>query len=376
MISQSDCRAGNLFTGTVTGAWDRVRATIDLGALRRNTALARRLAGEASLCAVVKSDAYGHGVRSVVPVLMPLVDSFAVATLEEGEAVRMIARDHAIVVFSGFNHPSQLPHLNSLRLQPVIHQPDQLSWLRDHGGASAGCWLKVDTGMNRLGFSMEQAGPAFRALAACCVEMPGLMSHFAAADTPDHPMNAEQLSRFLEVTRGFDTTCSMANSAALANQSDCRFGMVRPGLLLYGITPFADPSRGPANLSPVMRFESRVVAVKILSPGSRVGYGATWRTETIRNIAIVGAGYGDGYPRILGNRGHAVVSGKQAPVIGRVSMDTLALDVSECGPVAVGDSVEFWGVHLNTATVAAWADTIPYELLCRVSSRVPRVAVN
>ena len=372
MTSQSDCSSA----GTAAETWNRVRATVDLGALRRNAALARRLAGEASLCAVVKSDAYGHGVRSVVPALMPLVDSFAVATLEEGEAVRAITREHAIVVFSGFNHPTQLPRFNSLRLQPVIHQPGQLSWLRDHGGASAGCWLKVDTGMNRLGFSMEQAGSAFRALAGCCDEKPGLMSHFAVADTPDHPMNAEQLSRFLEVARRLDTTCSMANSAALASLADSRLGMVRPGLMLYGITPFADPSRGPVELSPVMRFESRIVAVKNLSPGSTVGYGATWHTDTVRHMAIVGAGYGDGYPRAIGNRGHAIVSGRQAPVIGRVSMDTLALDVSECGPVAVGDPVEFWGTNLNAATVAAWDGTIPYELLCRVSSRVPRVAVN
>ena len=168
----------------------------------------------------------------------------------------------------------------------------------------------------------------------------------------------------------------MANSAALASLADSRLDMVRPGLLLYGITPFADPSLGPVDLSPVMRFESRIVAVKDLSPGSTVGYGATWHTETVRSMAIVGAGYGDGYPRSIGNRGHAIVSGKQAPVIGRVSMDTLALDVSECGPVAAGDPVEFWGAHLNAATVAAWDGTIPYELLCRVSSRVPRVAVN
>ena len=376
MSPQPARNAGDPSDSTTTGRWHRTRALVDLESLRRNVGLARRLAGEASLCAVVKSDAYGHGVRSVVPALMPLVDSFAVATLEEGEVVRMIARDHDIAVLSGFNHPSQLPRINALGLKPVIHQPEQVSWLGEHGGASAGCWLKVDTGMHRLGFSVEQVGPAFRALAEHCAAPPGLMSHFAVADVPSHPMNDEQQMRFLEVARQYDTVCSMANSAALAGMAVSRLDMVRAGLMLYGISPFADRFPGLGDLSPVMRFESRVIAVKTLPPGGRVGYGATWHAQTVRTLAIAGAGYGDGYPRIIGNRGHVLVSGRPAPVIGRVSMDTMALDVSECGPVAVGDPVELWGEHLDAAAVAAWADTIPYELLCRVSPRVPRIAIN
>ncbi len=290
--------------------------------------------------------------------------------------VRKWTQDHDIVVLSEFNHPAQLSLFNTHRLQPVIHQPEQLSWLRDHGGATAGCWLKVDTGMHRLGFSRDQLGHAYQTIVDCGAQKPGIMSHFATADEPNHPKNRIQLGWFHEIVRQYKTTFSMANSAALANWKDCRFDMVRAGLLLYGVSPFTETPAQTISLQPVMRFETRIIAVKHLPPGSSVGYGATWQNHTPRILAIAGAGYGDGYPREIGNKGHALVKGQPAAVIGRVSMDTLALDITECGSVTVGEPVELWGEHLGVAKVAVWADTIAYELLCRVSARVPRLILN
>ncbi len=354
----------------------RTTAWIDLSALRHNGRCARQLSGNAKLCAVVKANAYGHGIEAVVPTLMPLVDSFAVATVQEGIEIRRIAREHPIMVLSEFNHPSQVTTFNTYQLQPIIHQPSQLSWLRAHGGVTAGCWLKVDTGMHRLGFAAEKVGEAYHALTNYCGRAPGLMSHFATADESDHPLTTEQFRRFCSVSQQFDTICSIANSAALLHQPHSRLDLVRAGLMLYGISPMDRQLDHSTTLDPVMRFTSTIIAIKHLSPGCHVGYGATWCSQTPCTMAIVGVGYADGYPRIIGNRGHTLVAGKVTPVIGRVSMDTLALDVTACGKVAVGDEVELWGDQLNVRTVAAWADTIPYELLCRVSPRVPRAHIE
>ncbi len=357
-------------------SWPRVCARISLGALRHNAGVARHLAGGAALCAVVKADAYGHGMDIVVPALAPLVDAFAVATLEEGATVRGLAPGRDVIVLSELNHPAQVAHCNAFRLQPVIHHEMQREWLRDAGGARAGCWLKVDTGMHRLGVDASLAESMLGALARDRQQVLGLISHFAAADERDHSLNTEQLAAFQALVKRHGLRASMANSAALAAIPDSRFDLVRPGLLLYGVSPFAGTVPALPELRPVMHLESRVIACKTTSAGGTVGYGATWSSDKPRAIAIVAAGYADGYPRCIGNRGYALVGGRQAPVVGRVSMDSLALDVSAAGPVQVGDPVELWGENLGIATVAGWADTIPYELMCRVSLRVPRVAAD
>jgi alanine racemase len=359
-----------------TAPWPRVCAAIDLSALRHNAAEARRLAGNASLCAVVKADAYGHGCDLVVPELVPLVDAFAVATVGEGVAVRKLNSERPVIILSEFNHPEHIRLFNEYRLQPVVHTQEQVGWLCGQGSAVSGCWLKVDSGMHRLGISPEDLENQLSALNRSGQPIRGLLSHFAAADEVGHALNAAQLERFRGLVQRTRIPSSMANSAALAAAPDSHFDMVRPGLMLYGVSPFAKGERNRVNLRPVMRFSSRIIATRNLAPGAAVGYGATWSSDVRRRIATVSAGYADGYPRCLGNRGFALVHGFRVPVVGRVSMDSLALDVTDSGDVETGDEVELWGDRLDVAEVASLADTIPYELLCRVSPRVPRRADN
>ena len=357
-------------------SYARAYACIDRQALTNNAAMVRRLAGDASICAVVKADAYGHGVSHVVPALAPLVNSFAVATLDEGAEVRALAPAHDVIVLSEFNHPAQVAVLEEQRLQPVIHQPEQVRWILDHGGMRLKCWLKIDSGMSRLGIGRADLDELLSLLSQHCDERPGLMSHFACADSPDDPMNAAQLEAFNALTSSYDLQRSMANSAALAGLPEARFDMVRTGLLLYGISPYGVPEGDLAGLRPAMEFRARIIAVKHLPAGARVGYGATWFARDDRRIAIVSAGYADGYPRRLGNIGQVLANGIPADVIGMVSMDTMVIDVSQCGQVGLGDEVELWGSGLRVETVARWADTIPYELISQLGRRVPRLGIS
>lgn len=371
--------AGSITAGeAAAGSLEQFRTTvgIDLEALRHNARNIRRLAGDASFCAVVKADAYGHGIDLVVPALAPLVDRFAVATIDEGAAVRRCAPMHDIIVLSEFNHPQQVAKMRALRLQPVVHSLVQAAWLVDHGGSGTPCWIKVETGMHRLGIGPGDLAEAFRRLSGLDPQPPGLMSHFASADSPADPLNGRQAGRFSEATSEFRTRRSMANSAALVSRPQSRLDMVRPGLLLYGISPFTDAALAPPGFRPVMHFDARVIAVKTVPAGQRVGYGATWGAEQDRTIAIVAAGYGDGYPRRLGNRAHVVVNGRRAAVVGMVSMDSMAIDVSSCGPVRAGDRVRLWGDDPDVARIADQADTIAYELLSRLAPRVRRRALG
>ena len=351
-------------------------ASIDLAALRHNATAARKLASGVSLCAVVKADAYGHGVRQVVPALAPLVDSFAVATLQEGVSVRALTSDRDILVLSEFNDPGQIKILNEHRLQPVLHTMDQVEWVSNLGHVTSGCWLKVDSGMHRLGIPPGEALMVLAALQGSGQVVCGLLSHFAAADEPDNALNEKQLSVVRGLSYQAGIRCSMANSAALIALPDSHFDMVRPGLMLYGVSPFNGNHNVHPDLHPVMRFYSRVIARKKIAPGATVGYGATWSCPLQRTIAIVAAGYADGYPRCVGNRGFAMIGETRVPVIGRVSMDSLALDVTGVTKARLGEEVELWGEAIDVAEVAQWAETIPYELLCRVSLRVPRKPSN
>lgn len=350
-----------------------IRAVIDGGALRHNAEVIRAHAPGARLMAVVKANAYGHGLVQTALALTG-ADAFAVARLEEGVRLRERGVHAPIVLLEGVFSAQQLCEARQHRLELVVHDALQVELLGAAGEPyPEALWIKIDTGMNRLGFRPEAFRAAYERLRALqpAAGAIRLMTHLAAADDPDGQMTREQLERFAAATRGVPGERSMANSAGIFGVVAVGGQWVRPGLALYGASPLPDRTAAQLGLRPVMRLESAVIAVRQVPRGETVGYGATWRAERETRVAIVAAGYGDGLPRSLPSGTPVCVAGQRVPLIGRVSMDMIALDVSALEAVGVGTPVRLWGEGLPVEEVAGWAGTVPYELLCAVSERVP-----
>lgn len=349
-----------------------IRAVIDTEALRHNLETIRERAHGAKVMAVVKANAYGHGLVQTA-LALPNADAFAVARLEEGMKLREHGVSRPIVLLEGVFSAEQLREAARHRLDLVVHDALQVELLeRDAGAHRFVLWVKVDTGMNRLGFrpgEFREALKRLERLAPPPLEI-RLMTHLARAD--DSPeMTRSQLERFQETTRGLGYARSIANSAGVFGETAVGGEWVRPGLALYGASPFADRTGADLGLRPVMLLSTSVIAVRRVPPGETVGYGAAWRAERDSRIAIAAAGYGDGLPRGLPNGTPVLVDGHRAPLCGRVSMDMIAVDVTELGDVRAGTPVVLWGEGLPVEEVARWAGTIPFELLCGVSQRVP-----
>jgi alanine racemase len=350
-----------------------IRAVIDTGALRHNLARIREQAGRARVMAVVKANAYGHGL---VPTALALgdADAFAVARLDEGLALRAAGITQPIVLLEGVFTAEQLVQAARHGFELVLHDALQIELLEEMTGAHRFVlWIKIDTGMNRLGFP-EREFPA--ALARVLRLNPApleirLLTHLASADERDNRVTNEQLARFRAATAGLNYPISIANSAGIFGGVQINCDWVRPGGVLYGASPFADGSGGDLGLKPVMTLESSVIALRHLAAGERVGYGGAWSAPRDSTIAIVAAGYGDGLPRALPAGTPVLVNGARAPLVGRVSMDMIAVDVTELVGVQVGTPAILWGRGLPVEEVARHALTIPYELLCSVSQRVP-----
>jgi alanine racemase len=255
-----------------------------------------------------------------------------------------------------------------------VHSAEQLELLQAApAGARFKIWLKLDSGMNRLGFKGDAFRAAHAALSALpCVQIPfNLCTHLSSADTPELPTTAEQLMVFGAATRSLAGERSVVSSAALLSFPDSHADWVRPGLALYGISPFRGTTGADHGLRPVMTLCSRVIALKDLAEGEQVGYGADWTATRPTRLAIASVGYGDGYPRSAASGTPILVNGERAGLAGRVSMDMLAIDVTEVqSPVKVGDPVVLWGNGLPVEEIALWAETIPYTLVCGISQRV------
>jgi alanine racemase len=323
--------------------------------------------------AVVKANAYGHGL---VPTALALADAdaFAVARLEEGLALRAAGVTRPIVLLEGVFASEQLLEAARHGFDIVVHDPLQIELLEAFSGAHRFIiWLKIDTGMNRLGFRPADFPVALarvRAIMPAPLEI-RLLTHLARADDRDDASNREQIARFNSVVGKLDYATSIANSAGLLSGAGVQADWVRPGLALYGVSPFADQKASDLNLEPVMALESAVITIRRVPKGETVGYGGVWRAPRDSTIAIVAAGYGDGLPRNLPSDTPVLVAGRRAMIAGRVSMDMIAVDVSELPPLRVGDPVTLWGEGLPVEEIARHAGTIPYELLCGVSQRVP-----
>jgi alanine racemase len=349
-----------------------IRAVVDTAALRHNLQRVRAAAPDARVMAVIKANAYGHGL---VPAAKALggTDGYAVARLEEGLALRAAGLRQRVLLLEGVFGADQLDAARQQDFDLMVHSAEQLRILEQRGHCGGlRVWLKIDTGMNRLGFRVDEFADAHARLVRLvpAAERPVLVTHLATADDVRAPMTGEQLRAFDEVTRGIPGERSIANSAGLLGWPASRHEWVRPGLALYGATPFPAGLAGDFGLRPAMTLQSEVIAVRTVRTGETCGYGAAWRAGRESRIAIVAAGYGDGYPRSLPSGAPVAIGGRRAPLVGRVSMDMIAVDATDLPPVSPGDPAVLWGEGVPVEEVARCAGTIPYELLCGVSQRV------
>ncbi len=356
------------------------RAIVDLAALRHNALIARALAPQARLLAVVKSDGYGHGAVAVARALQADADAFGVACIEEALALRSAGVDAPVLLMEGVFEPAELAIAARKNFWLVVENTQQIEWLeRARPSAPLVVWLKVDTGMCRLGFAPGSVRAVHARLTASRTVAPGIVvaTHLACADEPDNALTRLQLARLTAAIDGIDAPLSIANSPALLAWPDARAQWNRAGYMLYGASPFAD-SRHPltSNLRPVMSLESAIVSLRDIVAGESVGYGATWTAQRPTRLATVPAGYADGYPRSAANGTPVFVGGHRASIAGRVSMDMLTIDVTDVPQVHPGMPVQLWGTQIGVDTVARHCGTIGYELLVRVSPRVPRVYAN
>jgi len=352
-------------------------ARIDLGALRRNLQLARAHAGSARVIAPLKADAYGHGLLLAAAALRG-ADAFAVACLDEALPLREAGYAHPILLLEGVLDASELAVACRYRLDLVVHADWQIELLeRERLPRPMSVWLKVDTGMHRLGFAPERVAAVHQRLGRCrnVGAHVRLMTHFSSADNRGDQTTLRQLAVFDAAVAGIAGEQSLANSAALLAWPQTRRQWVRPGILLYGANPFSDGQAAP-RLHPAMTLCSRLIAVHRIDAGEPVGYAGTWVAPETMLIGTVAIGYGDGYPRHAPSGTPVLVNGVRTQLIGRVSMDMLSVDLRPLGEqVQVGDEVVLWGEGLPAEEVARHAGTIAYALYCGVGPRVPRVSV-
>ncbi len=350
-------------------------ARIDAAALAHNLGVARRHAGGARILAVIKANGYGHGLARVAHALRA-ADGFAVLTLDEAAALRAQGYTHPIVLLEGWFHIDELPEIARLRLRPVIHREDQVdALLRARLDNRIDLLLKLDTGMHRLGLPPQRVAAVLERLrGAAQVGSITLMTHFACADEPQVGV-ADQLARFRDATRGLNLPVTLANSAALLRYPETVGDWVRPGILLYGASPFAGQTGADLGLLPAMTLQSALIAVQTVRKGEGVGYGAAFVAPRDMRIGVVACGYADGYPRHAGTGTPILVAGQLTRTLGRVSMDMLAVDLSDAPGAHVGSPVTLWGQGLPVERVAAAAGTIAYELLTGVAARVRLEAV-
>lgn len=351
-------------------------ADIDLGALRHNFSRVKSLAGRARVMSVIKADAYGHGMQQVATTLRDS-DAFAVARLEEGIALRRQGIVQPIVLLEGVSNSGDLVLAAENRLSPVFHHPSQIAMAEQTALTTplTFCWMMVDSGMHRLGIRPQQA-EAMRARLAACPHLVGdigLMSHFANSDLVGDARNQAQLDHMLALKQTSGVEICLANSAAVMTMSHAHQDWVRPGLMLYGISPFDDRSAEAMDLRPVMQLRSRLIAVYDLYRGEQLGYGGDWIAPRDTRVGVASIGYGDGYSRHLSNKASVWINDRLARIIGRVSMDTICIDLNDIAEAAIGDPVLLWGsAQLPVEALARHAGTIPYELVTVVCGRVRR----
>jgi len=341
-------------------------AVISQSALTHNLSVVKNQS-LAKIVAMVKANGYGHHLD----LLMPLIDNadiLAVSELSEAQKLRQLT-DRPILLLSGVYSAEELQQAIELECQIVVHHVSQISIINNSDKALS-VWLKVETGMYRLGLSAAEYQHCltdFKANSLISIEC--IMSHFACADEFENPINQRQLKAFEQLT-GNQNNRSMANSAGILSNPQSHFDFVRPGIMLYGASPIANNDFG---LQPVMQLCAPILSIKTIQTGESVGYGSTWTADKTSRIAIIGIGYGDGYPRHAKNGTPVLINGTLCPLVGRVSMDMLVVNITDAGDTKaeIGDTAILWGEgKLRVETVAEYSNTVSYELLTNVSHRV------
>ncbi|MDO8413221.1 MAG: alanine racemase [Gallionellaceae bacterium] len=346
-----------------------IQAHIDLSALQHNLHLARR-ATSARIMAVIKANAYGHGLLRVAEALKA-ADGFALLDINDAVRLREAGYRQTILLLEGFFTPDDIPLLAEYDLACVIHNAQQIAMLDAYPRrGSLQVWLKVNSGMNRLGFAPQEVPAVMEQLKAHpAVRDITLMTHFSHADETSGV--AAQLEVFNALSAPYRVARSLANSAALLRYPATHADWVRPGIMLYGASPFAETSAQQLGLQPVMTLHSEIISVRELKAGDYIGYGGQFRAETTMRVGVVACGYADGYPRHAQTGTPVLVQGQRTRMLGRVSMDMLTVDLSAMPTAAVGNRVTLWGDGLPVEEVAHAAGTISYELLCALTARVP-----
>ena len=349
------------------------RALIDLQALRHNYRFARQLTGARAL-AVIKADAYGHGAVRCALALEGQADGFAVACIEEALELREVGIKAPVLLLEGFFESSELELIVRHDLWCVVHSPWQLEAIERASLAKPiQVWLKMDTGMHRVGLHPRDYQAAYQRLQASGkVSKIVLMSHFARADELDSPASDEQVAVFEAARQGLKAEVSLRNSPAVLGWPQIPSDWVRPGIMLYGATPFETEQAEAARLQPVMTLESKVISVRELPAGEPVGYGARFVSPRPTRVGVVAMGYADGYPRHAPTGTPVLVAGKRSQLIGRVSMDMLCIDLTDVPEAGLGSTVELWGKNVLASDVATQAGSIPYQIFCNLR-RVPLV---
>ena len=348
-----------------------IRATIDAAALAHNLAIAREHAGAAKIWAVVKANAYGHGLLRVAKALHE-ADGFALLDFVDALRLRSAGVQKPILMLEGFFKLEDIALLARYRLTPVVHNIEQVEMLdKAPQNPPLPVYLKVNSGMNRLGFGVDKLRFALNALVANKgVGAITLMTHFADADGEEGISG--QLQWFGVLARSLEAPRSFANSAALLRfPEETRADWVRPGIMLYGCSPFAFKSAEEIGLQPAMTLSSEIIGVQRLDQGERVGYGFTYQAAQEMTIGVVACGYADGYPRHAPSGTPVLVAGQRTVTVGRVSMDMMCVDISNIPEAKVGTPVTLWGAGLSCDEVAQAAGTVSYQLLCALAPRVP-----
>ena len=347
-------------------------ASIDLSALSHNLGIVRKHAPNARVISVIKADAYGHGVMHVARALNDS-DMFGVARIDEAISLRRFFPEKPILVLEGFIHKTDIQLASEHNLQLAIHHASQLDMLEAHDAKdmSLHLWLKVDTGMHRLGVDYEQAIKAYTRLdqLACSAGPVRLMTHFANADDRQDELTHLQMERLHVLAKACDAESSLANSAGILAWTDSHAEWVRPGIMLYGASPMLDETAESFELKPAMTLSTQLISIQSLKKGDCIGYGSTWCCPEDMPVGVAAVGYGDGYPRHASTGTPVLVNGQRSQLVGRVSMDMIAIDLRGI-EASLGDKVILWGEGLPVEEVAEAAGTISYELFCGITNRV------
>lgn len=347
-------------------------AFINLEALEHNLKQIKQQAPNSKVMAVVKANSYGHGLRHIAKNAKG-ADAFGVARIEEALQLRACGVVKPILLLEGFYSQGDLPVLVTNNIQTVVHCEEQLQALEQAElETPVVVWLKIDSGMHRLGVRPEQYAEFVTRLKACRNVAKPLryMSHFGCADELDKATTNEQTELFLTLTEGCEGERSLAASAGLLAWPDSQLDWVRPGIIMYGVSPFNDKTAEQMGYQPVMTLKSHLIAVRDVKAGESVGYGGIWTSQRDTKVGVIAIGYGDGYPRTAPNGTPVLVNGRKVPIAGRVSMDMLTVDLGADAQDKVGDEAILWGKDLPAEEVACHIGTIAYELVTKLTSRV------